>query len=388
MNTGTLENKNLKRPVVRPELKQARLLIENVPPGKAFELTGRPTVLYEVRDYTSGDKAEQAKLCRGDAPYLFKSFETGQSPPPRPGSKNYNQPRAATIHEYLDWTVTAEDHPAQGPGGEYIEYVPDDFSGFRVIALVPRMRPQWPAPGMQEESPATFPRLRLGAPKAALPVVVSLGKATCAATIRVGLGYLEVPFVATMEARRGKGHGRALVEAVEEVARCLGLPRLLLCSTDDPNVKGTWRHLGFHYSTEQDLKDFGVQHGDLLHMDNTVQMHKVVPPARKWRSVVIKHEHLRQRIYCQNGFEQPQSEQRIAVLQAAKQAALAGTRPAGQKRAAAELGAGTGPPQMTPETAAAEAAGAAQDSEQTLDPGAKRQRQSQAHMHSSRHGDT
>ncbi len=58
------------------------------------------------------------------------------------------------------------------------------------------------------------------------------------------------------------------------------------------------------------------------------------------------------------------------------QAALAGTRPAGQKRAAAELGAGTGPPQMTPETAAAEAAGAAQDSEQTLDPGAKRQRQS------------
>ena len=76
-------------------------------------------------------------------------------------------------------------------------------------------------------------------------------------------------------AGRGKGHGRALVEAVEEVARCLGLPRLLLCSTDDPNVKGTWRHLGFHYSTEQDLKDFGVQHGDLLHMDNTVQMHKV-----------------------------------------------------------------------------------------------------------------
>ena len=72
MNTGTLENKNLKRPVVRPELTQARLLIENVPPVKAFELTGRPTVLYEVRDYTSGDKAEQAKLCRGDAPYLFK----------------------------------------------------------------------------------------------------------------------------------------------------------------------------------------------------------------------------------------------------------------------------------------------------------------------------
>ena len=72
MNTGAVENKNRKRPVVRPEVKQARLLIEKVPPGKAFELTGRPTVLYEVRDYTTGDKAEQAKLCRGDAPYLFK----------------------------------------------------------------------------------------------------------------------------------------------------------------------------------------------------------------------------------------------------------------------------------------------------------------------------
>ena len=40
------------------------------------------------------------------------------------------------------------------------------------------------------------------------------------------------------------------------------------------------------------------------------------------------------------------------------------------------MGAGTGPPQMTPETAAAEAAGAARESQQTLDPGAKRQRQS------------
>jgi hypothetical protein len=29
-----------------------------------------------------------------------------QAPPPRPGTKKAEQPRAATIHEYLDWTVT------------------------------------------------------------------------------------------------------------------------------------------------------------------------------------------------------------------------------------------------------------------------------------------
>lgn len=68
------------------------------------------------------------------------------------------------------------------------------------------------------------------------------GKAVCAATIRVSLGYLEVictvwclascccaawfllrvlglqvPFFATHETKRKRGYGRALVEAIEEV---------------------------------------------------------------------------------------------------------------------------------------------------------------------------
>jgi hypothetical protein len=30
-----------------------------------------------------------------------------QAPPPRPGTRKAEQPRAATIHEYLDWTVTS-----------------------------------------------------------------------------------------------------------------------------------------------------------------------------------------------------------------------------------------------------------------------------------------
>ena len=41
----------------------------------------------------------------------------------------------------------------------------------------------------------------------------------------------------------------------------------------------------------------GVHHGDLLHMDNTVQMHKALPPARCWRSLVVRHQHWRQRLY-------------------------------------------------------------------------------------------
>lgn len=36
---------------------------------------------------------------------------------------------------------------------------------------------------------------------------------------------------------------------------------------------------------------------DLLHMDNTVQMHKTVPPKPQFRSLVVKHGHWRQRTY-------------------------------------------------------------------------------------------
>lgn len=54
---------------------------------------------------------------------------------------------------------------------------------------------------------------------------------------------------------------------------------MLLCSTDDPLTRNTWRHLGFVFTQEEDLKTFGVQQGDLMHMDNTVQMHKTVRPS-------------------------------------------------------------------------------------------------------------
>lgn len=47
-----------------------------------------------------------AALCRHDAPFLFKAFETGQIGPKRLAKMSKGAPRVFTIHEYLDWTVT------------------------------------------------------------------------------------------------------------------------------------------------------------------------------------------------------------------------------------------------------------------------------------------
>lgn len=132
-----------------------------------------------------------------------------------------------------------------------------DFSGFRTIVLVPRFRPHWPAPGLFDKEHSKKPH-RLGAPRNPWPVLLCDGKPVCAATVRVSLGYLEVscertacgslnmckpllqavqttnvpavlnfctgcstqvPFFATLESKRKKGYGRALVEAIEEVSR-------------------------------------------------------------------------------------------------------------------------------------------------------------------------
>ena len=62
----------------------------------------------QTRNYTT-DKQAGRQLARADVPFLFKAFESGQAPPPRPGTKKAEEPRAATIHEYLDWTVTSND---------------------------------------------------------------------------------------------------------------------------------------------------------------------------------------------------------------------------------------------------------------------------------------
>ena len=43
------------------------------------------------------------------------------------------------------------------------------------------------------------------------------------------------------------------------------------------------------FTTAEDLSAFGIMHSDLIHMDNTVQMHKSVAPPRMWKSVIFRY---------------------------------------------------------------------------------------------------
>ena len=129
-----------------------------------------------------------------------------------------------------------------------------------------------------------------------------------------------------------RGYGRALLECCETVARALGLPHLLLCSTDDKVTRATWTALGFSRSTEDQLRDeFGIKPGDLLHMDNTVQMHKRVPPAKKVRSVVLRHGSLVQRLYFEPAAGAKEEEEEAAVATATAAAASAGPAENGKR---------------------------------------------------------
>lgn len=95
----------------RLALQQAQSLLSRLPLNELFELPGRPHVVYQIRSYASHNATEAeaaAKLAREDAPFLFKAFETGQIGPKRLAKIHGDKPRMATIHEYLDWTVTAQ----------------------------------------------------------------------------------------------------------------------------------------------------------------------------------------------------------------------------------------------------------------------------------------
>jgi len=232
--------------------------ITQLPCDKLFELPGRPNVLYTIKNY-SYDKTQGAAECRQEAGFMFRAFETGQIGPRRLARMlGENAPRNATIHEYLDWTCTA--HESQ----DDTEY---DFSGFRIVLLYPRERNMWPAPaGAQGSQPQPRADARLGAPLDPWPGLQIKGRPLSAATIRSGPGYLEVPFVATHENKRGRGFGRCLVEAIEEVSRALGIGRLLLCSTCEEHVQSTWKHLGFTETTDADLEALDVGDPDLVHM--------------------------------------------------------------------------------------------------------------------------
>ena len=125
---------------------------------------------------------------------------------------------------------------------------PKDFAGFRVLCIFPRYVPQWPPQGYTGCNPGVKPAV-LSAPLNPWPILQTHSKPVCAATIRwvcrtfpgvylsqalrrilamhhppwcchlpprTGPGYLEVPFVATQEGKRGKGYCRYDVDLGRE----------------------------------------------------------------------------------------------------------------------------------------------------------------------------
>ena len=276
----------------RAYLKEFRKRIDAIPVNQLWEIPGRPAVVFSMKDFRRFDSQEGRRAARDELPFLFKAFEQGQVPPPRLGTKRADTPRAATIHEYLDWTVTSSE-PKD----------PDelDFEGFRVLALYPRFKLWWPPPSepYNQEIPLKHPEL--GATEPPIPQLQVHQKPICAATIRVGPDWLEVPFYATQEHKRNRGNGKALLAAIEDICRYLNIPKILLCSTDDPKVKGTWSHLGFQFTSKEQLEEMGVSRHDLLHMDNTVQMHKIVGEKKTTNSLVLKHGSYKHRLYYTPG---------------------------------------------------------------------------------------
>ncbi|CAG9461981.1 unnamed protein product [Pedinophyceae sp. YPF-701] len=285
------------------EVWESRKPLFTLKTDELFELPGRPNVAYMIKDYSR--EPTGAALAREEIPFLFKAFEVGQARPPLRANQ---APRAATIHEFLDWTMT----------GSVPEDVREsvcntqDFWGFRTLIIYSRFRPQYPPPKIYDVE-IEAPEPKLAAPKPSLPLLLTKGKPLTAATVRAGRGYLEVPFFATVEHRKGQGFGRALLEAIEEVARSLGLGLIMLCSENHHNTWGVWEHFGFKKTTRAEFASFGIHRSELLHMDNTVQMHKFLLPRPKWIPLKIKHRTLVQRVF----FHRPADPNDLAIDRAA-----------------------------------------------------------------------
>lgn len=93
----------------RTNLKSTRSLLYQIPLNELFELPGRPHVVYQLRSYAGHANEEEATMhARNDVPFLFKAFETGQIGPKRMAKMHGGKARVFTIHEYLNWTVTAQ----------------------------------------------------------------------------------------------------------------------------------------------------------------------------------------------------------------------------------------------------------------------------------------
>lgn len=83
-----------------------------------------------------------------------------------------------------------------------------------MVVILPRYVCMWPPPGDEQMMASNIVEgdkgkcPAIGAPLNPLPFLQSHGKPLTAATIRAGPDYLEVPFVATHESKRGRGYCR------------------------------------------------------------------------------------------------------------------------------------------------------------------------------------
>ena len=227
-------------------------------------------------------------------------------------SSGASNERPATIHEYLDWTVTAN---CTRPESEQDSEL--DFEGFRVVTVCGRHRPAWPRPGDHLVKKGNWAKeneqIKLPWMGETLPPLSVSGSAYSAATLRSGYGskpgekgkhWIEVPFFATASTKRGRGYGRCLLDAIEHICQVLDISALHLCSTNDPTTTCIWRKLGFtdnETDVDENLAACGLtlKGPGLLHMDNTVQMFKSVPKytGNDFRRIRISHQSLVQVLY-------------------------------------------------------------------------------------------
>jgi len=268
---------------------EQRKKLQSLPQSVAFEIPGRPHVYYELFNH----KLLYIQKARKQVGFLFKAFEKGHVNLFRKIKKTaVSEPRAVTIREFMNWTVGGNpelQHEA------WLTY-PQDFDGFTVICLRERFCPQWPVPKAHDiEFFSNDPRL--GADKSPMPFLQTKDKPIVAATIRAGPGYIEVPFFATVNHRKAKGFGRCLKEAIENVAKGLDVDILMLSSESLDKTQTIWNKMGFIQTYMEDLDELDVGLDEMLHMANTVQMHKLLPSKSLWKTCIVKHKLLKYRMY-------------------------------------------------------------------------------------------
>lgn len=98
----------------------------------------RPNVVLQIKNYSAPNAAEGRQRARSDIPFLFKAFETGQAPPPRPGTKK------AEVRQLATAVMACPCRMEQAPGAE----------GEAGVRSPRRLRPRTPCAGRRRSASA------------------------------------------------------------------------------------------------------------------------------------------------------------------------------------------------------------------------------------------